>query len=68
MIPMVFSDDDIGLAYGKTVTGLKGDRVLENKNINKQKSIKVIKDIFRFQDDFFLNVTGTGQGMYRQEN
>ena len=64
IIPIVFSDKDIGLAYGKTVTGLEGDRVLENKNINEQKSTKIIKDIFRFQDDFFLNVTGTGQGMY----
>ena len=64
MIPIVFSDKDIGLAYGKTVTGLKGDRVLENTSIDNQKSTKIIKDIFRFQDDFFLNVTGTGQGMY----
>ena len=64
MIPIVFSNEDIGLAYGKTVTGLKGDRVLENKNINEQKSTRIIKDIFRFRDDFFLNVTGTGQGMY----
>ena len=64
MIPIVFSDENIGLAYGKTVTGLKGDRVLENSSIDNQKSTKIIKDIFRFQDDFFLNVTGTGQGMY----
>ena len=64
MIPIVFSDEDIGLAYGRTVTGLKGDRVLENESIDNQKSTEIIKDISRFRDDFILNVTGTGQGMY----
>jgi len=67
MIPVVFSDQDIGLAYSKTVTGLKGDRVLKNKIRKNQKTTKIINDIFRFRDDFFLNITGTGQGMYSKK-
>ena len=67
MVPVVFSDQDIGLAYNKTVTGLKGKRVLKNEIRKSLESNRIVKDIYRFQDDFILNVTGTGQGMYSRK-
>jgi len=64
IIPIVFSNDDIGLAYTKTLTGLQGNRIIDNNTISSYKN-RIRKDLYKIPDGFILNTLGTGTGMYR---
>ena len=66
MIPIVFSANDLGKAYPKTVTGLKGDRSLRG-DVKKKDSSYLVTNFYKIEDDFTLNVIGTGKGMYRKK-
>jgi hypothetical protein len=63
VIPRVFSQEDIGQAYVKSVTGLQGERIVNG-------SLSTISDtsdqtlLYKFTDGLVLNAWGTGTGMY----
>lgn len=63
VIPRVFNEQDIGKAYPKFITGLKGDRMVESNTISStEKTVETI--FYQFQDGLILNAWGTGLGMY----
>lgn len=66
VIPRVFTSNDIGLAYPRTVTGLRGERIV-NGTIKTEQDTSSHKLFFQFTDGMVLNAWGTGLGMYRKE-